>query len=97
MSDNINRPAHYLKYPVEVIEITECLNFNMGNVVKYVLRADYKGHPIEDLEKSRWYITREIERRKRLAADQPQRDDDDLRAAIQRLEAGNQKEDPTDA
>ena len=37
----------------------------MGNAVKYIARADYKSNPIEDLEKARWYIEREIERRKK--------------------------------
>ena len=35
-----------------------------GNAVKYILRADHKGKPIEDLEKARWYIDREIAMRK---------------------------------
>lgn len=61
--DQVNHPDHYTQFPVEVIEITERLNFCMGNVVKYVLRADYKGKPIEDLKKARWYLDREIARR----------------------------------
>ena len=63
MTDLVNSPAHYRAYPVEVIEITEHLNFCMGNVVKYVLRADHKGEPIQDLQKARWYLDRELARR----------------------------------
>lgn len=61
--DDVNHPSHYAQYPVEVIEITERLNFLMGNVVKYVLRADHKGGPIKDLKKAQWYLAREIRNR----------------------------------
>jgi len=48
----------------EVIDVIEDhdLNFNLGNVVKYVLRAPHKGEPVEDLEKAQWYIARELAR-----------------------------------
>ena len=63
--DSINHPAHYTSHPsgVEVIQITEHMNFCLGNAVKYILRAGLKSpDPIEDLRKSRWYIDREIAR-----------------------------------
>lgn len=60
MSDPIHNPAHYTAYPVQPIEITRYLGFNMGNVVKYVLRAPYKGGP-EDLRKALQYLAWEIE------------------------------------
>lgn len=66
--DPVNHPAHYTAYPVEVIELTENLNFCMGNVVKYVCRADHKGAPLEDLKKAAWYLRREIARREQVAA-----------------------------
>ena len=62
-NDPVNHPKHYLQGAVEVIEITQDLNFCLGNVVKYVLRADHKGNPIEDLQKAAWYLDREIRRR----------------------------------
>jgi hypothetical protein len=37
----------------------------LGCVIKYVLRAPYKGTELEDLEKAQWYITREIARVKK--------------------------------
>jgi hypothetical protein len=37
------------------------MSFNLGNAVKYLWRHEYK-NGIEDLEKARWYILREIER-----------------------------------
>lgn len=60
MTDNVNHPQHYLQYEHEVIELTEKLNFCIGNAAKYILRAPFKGHAVEDLEKARWYIEREI-------------------------------------
>ena len=65
ISDPVNSPAHYRWLPVEAIEITELFNFCLGNALKYILRADHKGKPVEDLEKAVWYLTREIEMRKR--------------------------------
>lgn len=63
--DPVNRPKHYTSHPsgVEVIDITEHMNFCLGNVVKYVLRAEHKGNTLEDLKKARWYLNREIDRR----------------------------------
>lgn len=66
-NDNVNHPKHYTSHPsgIEVIEITEHMNFCLGNVIKYVLRADLKHDAIEDLEKARWYLDRELARRKK--------------------------------
>ena len=65
--DNVNHPPHYEKYPVEVIEITEQLDFNKGNAVKYILRAGHKAgvDELEDLSKAAWYINRAIEKLKK--------------------------------
>lgn len=62
--DVVNHPAHYTGHPsgVECIQITEHMNFNLGNVIKYVWRAFDKGATIQDLEKAKWYLSREIER-----------------------------------
>lgn len=60
-----NQPSHYkLPNGLEVIDITETLNFNRGNAVKYLCRAGRKksAPEIEDLEKALWYVTREIQR-----------------------------------
>ena len=64
MNDNVNHPKHYTSHPsgVECIEITEHLNFCIGNAIKYLWRAGLKGEQIEDLRKARWYIDREIAR-----------------------------------
>lgn len=65
MSDPVNHPPHYTSHPsgVECIQITEHMNFCLGNAIKYLWRADMK-NGLEDLEKANWYINREIERRK---------------------------------
>ena len=64
-NDEVNHPAHYTAYEgVEVIQLTEQMNFNRGNAVKYIARAGLKSYDteIQDLEKAAWYIQREIER-----------------------------------
>lgn len=68
MSDNINHPSHYVearKYePIDVIEDWG-LGFCLGNVVKYISRADRKGTPLDDLKKAAWYLNREIQQREK--------------------------------
>jgi len=59
----VDHPDHYNAWPVECIDVVELFNFNMGNAIKYIWRADYKGDPLTDLEKAAWYINREIKRR----------------------------------
>ena len=60
--DNVNHPAHYKVGGIETIDFIEAkkLSYNLGNVVKYITRADHKGNTIEDLQKARWYLNREI-------------------------------------
>ena len=57
-------PNHYRSHPsgIEAIQITKHESFLRGNIVKYVLRAPYKGHELEDLRKARQYLDWEIER-----------------------------------
>ena len=65
MKEQVDHPSHYRQgiEPIEVIESWD-LNFSLGNAIKYILRSPYKGKQIEDLEKARWYIDREINRLK---------------------------------
>ena len=64
MNYPVNHPKHYTEHPsgVECIEITEHMNFCVGNAIKYLWRAGLKGEQVEDLRKARWYIDREIAR-----------------------------------
>lgn len=66
MSDPVNKPSHYA-HPsgIQVIEITRHESFLRGNIIKYVLRAPYKGSELQDLEKAAVYLEWEIERVKR--------------------------------
>ena len=63
--DLINRPAHYTK-GIETIEYIRSwdMDYVRGNIVKYVTRFPYKGTPIQDLEKAKWYIQRMIDKLK---------------------------------
>jgi hypothetical protein len=60
--DAVNHPAHYKVGGIETIDFIEAkkLGYNLGNVVKYLTRADHKGNKLEDLRKAQWYLTREI-------------------------------------
>lgn len=61
--DPVDHPKHYTSHPsgIECIQITEHMNFNLGNAIKYIWRAGDKGGA-EDLKKARWYLDREIAR-----------------------------------
>ena len=61
--DAVNHPAHYKIGGIETIDFIEAKNlgYNLGNVVKYITRADHKGNKLEDLRKAQWYLTRAIE------------------------------------
>lgn len=71
MNDNIKNPAHYTYGKIQPKDYIRALdlNFNLGNVVKYVSRAGHKRSAtlsarekaIEDLEKARQYIDFELE------------------------------------
>ena len=64
MVDNVNKPPHYTAHPsgVECIQVTEHMNFCLGNALKYIWRAGLKQNEVEDLKKAVWYLNREIER-----------------------------------
>lgn len=65
--DEVDHPTHYNVHPsgVECIDVVEHMTFNVGNAIKYLWRAGYKGNLIEDVEKARWYIDREVVRLKK--------------------------------
>lgn len=51
--DVVNHPSHYTRGNIEVIDFIEDqqLPYHLGNVVKYVARAGFKGDKVEDLKK----------------------------------------------
>ena len=66
--DLVNRPPHYTDGGVDTLKFIEAkdLNYRLGNVVKYISRAGKKvgSDPVQDLEKARFYLEREIEARR---------------------------------
>jgi len=64
VEEAVNHPAHYKTGGIEVIDFIEAkeLNYRLGNVVKYISRADHKGDKLENLKKAQWYLNREIEK-----------------------------------
>lgn len=63
MTNNVDHPQHYNMGKIEVIDAIEDwdLNFHLGNAVKYIARAAYKKDYLQDLEKAKWYLEREID------------------------------------
>jgi hypothetical protein len=65
--DVVNSPKHYIAGGIEVYDfiVAKELNYELGNVVKYVSRAGRKGSKLEDLHKAQWYLTAAILREER--------------------------------
>ena len=71
-SDNVNHPTHYTWLKdlcgIEVIDITRHMNFNLGQVLKYILRLGHKEDNnftyyekiLSDLHKAEYYLKKEI-------------------------------------
>lgn len=64
-TDPVKEPAHYKSEGgLEVIDVIEAFGLEkdayLFNVVKYILRSEKKGAPIEDLKKARQYLSRKI-------------------------------------
>lgn len=73
IEENVNHPSHYTWLKdvcgIEVIDIVRHLDFDLGNAIKYILRAgkkpllnteraasDYHAGTIQDLKKAIWYL-----------------------------------------
>jgi hypothetical protein len=65
VNNPVSHPAHYTSHPsgIEAIEICQWMSFCLGNVMKYIWRADLKHDAMEDLAKAGWYLDREIWKR----------------------------------
>ena len=80
IEDKVNHPAHYNynwkgEKAVETYEYIESwrMNYTQGNIIKYVSRYPYKGKPLEDLRKARWYLNKlinELEKEQEGASDE---------------------------
>jgi len=62
MDDPVNHPKHYTQGRIEPLDfiVSQDLPYLAGNVVKYVTRYRWKGKPVEDLKKARFYLDRLI-------------------------------------
>ena len=62
--DMVNSPPHYNQGGVECIDAIQAAlgpNFKyylQGNIIKYLWRFYYKGKPLEDVEKAKWYLNK---------------------------------------
>jgi hypothetical protein len=61
--DMVASPPHYTSHPsgIQPIQITRYHDFVTGNVLKYVMRAPYKGTEVQDLKKAAQYLQWAIE------------------------------------
>lgn len=74
MEDMVNSPSHYTNGSIECIDamksmmqgavVSAFISYCWGASFKYLWRWHYKGKPIQDLEKARWYINKMIEKLK---------------------------------
>ena len=60
--DKVNSPSHYKVGGIETIDFIEAkqLGYHLGNVIKYISRADHKDDKLENLKKAQWYLNRAI-------------------------------------
>lgn len=75
--DVVKKPEHYMVGEIEPIDYIESLdlNFNLGNVIKYISRAGHKRVPkmslaeskLIDLKKAQQYLNREVERLEKIS------------------------------
>ena len=68
--EHVNHPTHYNSHPsgVECIDVVEHMNFNCGNVIKYLWRAGLKDitPSLRDIKKAQFYMNREVARLEKL-------------------------------
>lgn len=60
--DKVNSPSHYKVGGIETIDFIEAkgLDYHLGNVIKYISRADHKDDKLENLKKAQWYLNRAV-------------------------------------
>jgi hypothetical protein len=70
--EEVNHPDHYTVGGIETIDFIEAkgLDYNLGNVVKYITRAEHKGDKVKDLQKAQWYLRRALDKACEEYADQ---------------------------
>ena len=64
--DAVNSPSHYNTSGIECLDAIQAATgdgyqyYLQGNIIKYLWRYRYKGKPVEDLRKARFYLDRLI-------------------------------------
>ena len=67
LDDPVNSPKHYNQAGIECIDAIRAATdegfeyYLQGNIMKYLWRFDYKGKPLEDLQKAQWYLNTLLE------------------------------------
>jgi hypothetical protein len=62
----VNSPSHYNTSGIECLDAIQAATgdgyqyYLQGNIIKYLWRYRYKGKPVEDLQKARFYLDRLI-------------------------------------
>ena len=69
--DMVNKPPHYQEGGIETIDVIEAKlggaksdhlrGYYLGNSIKYLTRAMYKGKFLEDIKKARYYLDKLIQ------------------------------------
>lgn len=72
--ESVNHPKHYNQGKYETIDIIEdaVLGYevdeipSIANVIKYIIRAPFKGNKLQDLKKALWFLERVISKNEQL-------------------------------
>ena len=67
-TDPVNHPPHYTTGGIETLDVIRAKmssdrfqGYLMGNVLKYLLRCEYKEKRIEDIKKAQFYLNALVE------------------------------------
>lgn len=71
MNDLVNSPDHYTLGGIETLDFIQAKltkeqyeGYLLGNILKYLARAEYKGKKAQDLEKAQFYTNRLVQLQK---------------------------------
>ena len=67
-TDPVNHPPHYTTGGIETLDVIRAKmspdrfqGYLMGNVLKYLLRCEYKEKRVEDIKKAQFYLNALVE------------------------------------
>ena len=64
--DFVNHPPHYKQGDIECIDAIKAAlgdgykYYLQGSIIKYIWRFEHKQNPVQDLQKSSWYLDKLI-------------------------------------